>query len=244
VYFTRGSNMCSVVANGNGYLSELSIDFLDGQIQVEVSGENDPYWELSGAMIAKGIAMLNLSLTSSGMAYSGLNGTILSANFLTPPTLQENLDFVYIVGSWMLSVDGYTVDVIVEGKPDTITVKNASVKDWLVAKEGQIWNNIKTTSSGVLDISSATQLFYDASSLSAVSTIKNNGGLLELDGVNSGYAVDDNAPVYIITKTGEHEVDLDVSIAKDLDEDDFLFAYLDADADQVVSNIYIIKVDL
>ncbi|MCL2152482.1 MAG: S-layer homology domain-containing protein [Oscillospiraceae bacterium] len=443
VYFTRGSSPCSIVANGNGYLSKLSIDFLDGQIQVEASGENDPYWELSGAKIAEGLAAINLNLTDSGMAYSEVNGTRLVANFSTTPhtplvklavvigykasseledvnatvgndpyselkdgkivtKYTENMytgntytatiitldgkvidvpttaemynantrigvvsffdidnsgrytftapgtdttysvddgitkiekgsitlhggssvylassatqfvvvnymkdpddnnnripdgtatiytgrnnvptfdelsrttavsystdgladsiadivfifddiyapseySFVYIIGSWEFTSAGYGMDVILEGKVDTITVKSATDHNTLIAMAGELWNNIKVTVSGVLDLSSATQLRYNVNSPSAASTIKNNEGLLKLDGIYSGYTIDDNAPVYIITMTGTFEADIFEGIAEDLDEDDFLFVYLDVDSDQVVSNIYIIKVDI
>ncbi|MCL2153830.1 MAG: hypothetical protein FWH57_12950 [Oscillospiraceae bacterium] len=155
---------------------------------------------------------------------------------------------MYIVGSWYQTSSGFFIDAIVEGKVDTITVKSVADRNTLIAMEGELWNNIKVTSSGVLDLSSATQLLYDASEPqprpSAASSIKNNGGLLELDGIYSGYTIDDDAPVYIITRTDVFVARLDVGIVAGLDEEDFSFAYLDADADQVVSAIYIIKYDM
>ena len=81
VYFARGSNICSIDINGDGCLSDLSIDFYDEQIQVEVLGENVPSWVLSGTTIASSVAELDLTLTDSGMAYSEVTGTKLVANF-------------------------------------------------------------------------------------------------------------------------------------------------------------------
>jgi len=153
--------------------------------------------------------------------------------------------FVYIVGSWNLTITGYSMDVIVEGKWDTVTVRSVADRDILVAMKGKLWNNIKVTSSGILDLSTTVELFHDTNAPqplpSAGSSIKCDDGFLYLDGVYRGYTAEDDVPVYIITKIGAYEAYVFQVTAGNLDEDDFVFAYLDADSNQVVSAIYIVK---
>ena len=429
VYFTQGSNICSIEINGNGCLSELVIEFYNGQIHVKAIGETTPNWELSGTTTAVQNS-INPCLTDNGIAHGDVIGTQLVANFpplpppvalamvigynsnaeiedgeavtkytatiididgvvhdvpttaamydngngtrigvvslfeiddsgrytffapepsdptynvddgitkivkggmpgMPPPSQSAYLQggtsvylvsnntkfvlvnyiddpnddynripdgtvtvyigrnnvpafgplskttavshdadgtadsianivfifddvcpacefsFVYIVGSWYLDAAGYNMDVILDGKRDVITVKDNADHNALQAMAGQLWDNIKVDSNRRLDLTSAKQLFYDASAAqpqhSASVSIKNNSGLLELDGVYSGYTAGDDVPVYIITRSGAFEADVVEVTAANLDEDGFVFAYLNADSDQIVSAIYIIR---
>ncbi|MCL2152571.1 MAG: S-layer homology domain-containing protein [Oscillospiraceae bacterium] len=162
--------------------------------------------------------------------------------------------FVYIVGSWVLSADGYAVDVFIEGKADTITVKGVADRNSLVAMAGELWNDIKVNSKGELDLTSALPLEFDSSDpQSAKDSIVNNGGLLELDG-DWRYNVEDDVPVYIITRTDVLAANVSPRTAKDLDESDFGsavisgstvsgFAYVDIDKEDATA-IYIIIIDM
>jgi hypothetical protein len=160
--------------------------------------------------------------------------------------------YVYVTGYYRFTSSGYVADVIVEGKLDTITIKSssngASVDGILKGTmAGKLYKSIKIDSLGRLDYNDMVANHLDQAGADAKVSIVNTGGLLTFDNASGNYTVEDDKPVYKITRTADDDAIVEVIEAKDLDKEEFTkvsdFAYVDADTDHKVSAIYIIRDD-
>jgi membrane-associated protease RseP (regulator of RpoE activity) len=97
--------------------------------------------------------------------------------------------FVYLIGSYTQTTDGYVYDVIKDGKEDTITLSH-EIASLATAK--------KTLYSSITDGTDSVKLTA-ASEGTSFDSIQNKGGLLFLSGsYNDDYKIATTAPVYII----------------------------------------------
>lgn len=147
--------------------------------------------------------------------------------------------YVFILGTWSRSLDGYIVDVIARGMLTGIQVKDETERDKLISLEGFLLKGVSVTS-GVVTPGEVWNANWDAAK-----SIKNNAGFLILDENLSGITVDDDIPVYTInipasgpkdaTVTATTAYDLYTAVSLDAGD----FAYI-AKYNGVVTSIFII----
>jgi len=170
-------------------------------VVVSYSGSGSSYGPNGSVSVYKGkdeiqsFSLLTRTTAVSLKADSGGPDNVADIVFIYDDVYASTQDtYVFVVGSWTQTSDGYGVDTIIKGLDTAIRAKNETERNKLTDLTGLLLKGISVTSSGIVTPGAVWNANWDAQS-----SIQNNGGLLILDGTTSDLTVADDVPVYTIT---------------------------------------------